>query len=132
MLATVTVDGHEVATVTQTRLIRAPGVTEKRLTQERDLVVGYLLSPPAEELSSPRAGVVLIGGSEGGITAWGMASLLASRGHPTLLLAYFKAPGVPRRLERIPIEHFGKALLRLAEAPGTDDNALVPRLLAWW
>jgi dienelactone hydrolase len=49
-----------------------------------------------------------------------LASLLASRGYPTLDLAYFGAPDLPSRLERIPIEYFEKALRWLAARPEVD------------
>jgi hypothetical protein len=33
-----------------------------------------------------------------------------ARGHPTLSLSYFRAPGLPRELVRIPLEFFRRAL----------------------
>lgn len=123
---TVSADGEDLGTVTQVRRLYRDGVTYEELTMKRDGLVGYLLRPPPQAVKEPRAGVVLIGGAEGGAAAWAEAGLLASRGHPTLLLAYFKAPGVPRTLERIPLEYFETALRRLVELPSTDDDAVVP------
>lgn len=123
---TVSTAGKEVGTVTQIRRLQKPGVTYQRLTKKRDGVVGYLFEPPASETVSPRAAVVLIGGSEGGAASLPEAWLLAARGHPTLSLAYFKESGLPRKLEKIPIEYFGKALKRIGDSPSADSNALVP------
>jgi dienelactone hydrolase len=52
---------------------------------------------------------VAIGGSDGAAPAV-QAALLAAHGHPTLSLCYFRAPGLPRELVRIPLEYFRRAL----------------------
>lgn len=122
----VSASGEDLGTVTQVRRLYRDGVTYEELTIKRDGLVGYLLRPPPTAVTEPRAGVVLIGGAEGGAASWAEAGLLASRGHPTLLLAYFKAPGLPRTLKRVPLEYFETALRRLAALPSTDDDALVP------
>lgn len=122
----VSADGEDLGTVTQVRRLYRAGVTFEELTLKRDGLVGYLLRPPPGAVQKPRAGVVLIGGAEGGAVSWAEAQLLASHGHPTLLLAYFKASRLPRTLERIPLEYFELALRRLAALPSTDNDALVP------
>jgi dienelactone hydrolase len=42
-----------------------------------------------------------------------------------MALAYFHAPGLPRRLQNIPLEYFARALLRLRASPGVDPRRLV-------
>jgi acetyl esterase/lipase len=70
--------------------------------------------------SQPRKAIVMLGGSEGG-KIWSRqklpARLLVERGFCVLSLAYFKAPGLPRSLEEIPLEYFEKALDWLAAQP---------------
>ncbi|HEY1632014.1 MAG TPA: acyl-CoA thioesterase/bile acid-CoA:amino acid N-acyltransferase family protein [Rhizomicrobium sp.] len=55
-------------------------------------------------------GVLVIGGSDGGLGAPGTAMLFASHGYAALSLAYFGAKGLPQTLERVPMETFAKAL----------------------
>ena len=58
------------------------------------------------------------GGSEGALgISMSEAALLASHGIPALAIAYFDEPGLPCRLQRIPLEHFVKALRWLASQP---------------
>lgn len=67
----------------------------------------------------PHPGVLLLGGSEGGLGpgAAQMALALQSEGFSVLHQAYFGAPGTPDALERIPLESFGKALEWLEKHP---------------
>ena len=65
-------------------------------------------------------GVMVIGGSEGGLGLPDTAVLLASHGFTTLSLAYFGAKGLPATLQNIPIEYFGKALEWMRARPETD------------
>ncbi len=59
---------------------------------------------------SPRPlGVVLIGGSDGGEPQL-IAKGLARAGFVALSLAYFARPGLPERLQQIPIEYFARAV----------------------
>jgi dienelactone hydrolase len=67
-----------------------------------------------------RPAVVAFGGAEGGLRTPLLASMLAARGYPTLALAYFKKPGLPRRLRDIPLEYFAKALTWLRSRPEVD------------
>lgn len=62
-------------------------------------------------MGKPRPGIVLIGGSGGGI-GWQefMGGLLASHGYATLSLAYFKSPNLPAMLKDIPLEYFDDAI----------------------
>jgi BAAT / Acyl-CoA thioester hydrolase C terminal/Acyl-CoA thioester hydrolase/BAAT N-terminal region len=55
-------------------------------------------------------GVLIIGGSDAGEGAPGVAMLLASHGFAALSLSYFGAEGLPPTLENVPMEYFQKAL----------------------
>jgi dienelactone hydrolase len=50
-----------------------------------------------------QAGVIVLGGSDGGVPEE-EAAVLAAHGFTTLALAYFAAPGLPRSLVNVPIE----------------------------
>lgn len=67
---------------------------------------GVLVEPKGQH---PRAGVVLIGGSEGGMHERD-AIALAGEGFSVLALAYFGAPGVPPVLQDIPLEYFSRGI----------------------
>lgn len=43
--------------------------------------------------------------------------MLASRGYVTLALAYFGATGLPKAMQRIPIEYFGRAIRSMQSLP---------------
>jgi dienelactone hydrolase len=59
----------------------------------------------------PAPGVVVVGGSDGALeTADPTAAGLARCGFVSLALAYFGLPGLPPRLEQIPLEYFESAL----------------------
>src|SRR5690606_40889625 len=61
----------------------AEGVTHRHLDVGTDGVTGDLYMPPDADGANP-AGVLLIGGSEGGHGPKFAAALLASRGYPAL------------------------------------------------
>ena len=88
----------------------------RELGTDTDQVAGVLALPPAG--SSPRVAVLAIGGSGGGVGMAADAALLASHGHPTLALAYFRYPGRPDRLQDIPLECSATAARRLAAESG--------------
>jgi dienelactone hydrolase len=89
----------------------APGVTHQPLTVAEHGVAGVLVTP-AEPAG---AGVLLIGGSEGGVSFYAakMALMLAAHGYPALAVGYFNAPGLPAELRDIPIEYFANAATKL-------------------
>jgi dienelactone hydrolase len=73
---------------------------------------------------APRGPAVLvIGGSEGGDPSI-VAAGLAARGIPALSVAYFKAPGLPDQLARIPLEYFDRPLAWLQRQPEVDPDRL--------
>ncbi len=62
---------------------------------------------------SPQSAVIVLGGSSGGIPE-SRAKELAEEGFYALALAYFGAESLPKRLHRIPLEYFEKALSLLS------------------
>jgi dienelactone hydrolase len=108
---------------TLTRLAKANGVTATPLAVRGDGFLGRYYRPaPGTNKHVP---VLLIGGSEGGLSMTGEAALLASHGFPALDVAYFGAYGLPRNLERIPLEYFVRAARWLDSRPGVDGRRLV-------
>lgn len=96
------------------------------LHDERPQTVGFYgeyAAPAAANGSRP--GVIVFGGSDGGLYTTVEASLLAAHGYPALALAYFREPGLPRTLQRIPLEYFARAIRWFAGQPGVDPNHLV-------
>ncbi|MBA3717537.1 MAG: acyl-CoA thioesterase/BAAT N-terminal domain-containing protein [Actinobacteria bacterium] len=76
----------------------------------------------ADETGRPGPAVLLLGGSEGGLSGSPIAELLAQHGFPTLALGYFHAPGLPETLANIPLEYFAGALRWLREQPEVDST----------
>lgn len=74
----------------------------------------------------PRPGILLLGGSEGGLGRGvkHMALALQREGFSVLQLAYFGAPGTSDSLERIPLELFDRGLAWLGAQPGVDAQRL--------
>ena len=71
------------------------------------------------------AAVLFLGGSEGGVPDGGSAALLAAHGYPVLALAYFRTPGLPRELKRIPLEYFRDAARWFAKRREVDPKRIV-------
>ena len=76
-------------------------------------LVGVLAAPAG---SGPAPGVLLLGGSEGGLHERD-AEALAGHGFTVLALAYFGLPGLPAGLVDIPVEYFSRGLDVLAAQP---------------
>jgi dienelactone hydrolase len=66
-------------------------------------------------------GVLLLGGSEGGLHERD-AQVLAAEGFTVLALAYFGASGLPRGLVDIPVEYFSRALDVLSAQPAVGER----------
>jgi dienelactone hydrolase len=98
----------------------APGVTAQPV-QENGLA-GMLFRPAA---LAPRPGVLVLGGSGGGLL-WAdeVAPLLASRGFVALALAYFRYPGRPDTTEGLPLEYFAEALAWLRKHPAVQGSSV--------
>ena len=69
------------------------------------------------------AGVLVLGGSEGGMPAR-RAAWLASHGFAALALAYFRFDDLPQELAGIPLEYFGQALNWMARRPEIDRDRI--------
>ena len=121
MRLTVRGGAGELARLDVTRQRQAPGVTGRSLTVAKDGVVGNLFLPAPG--SPPRAGVLLLSGSDGTVPA-ADAALLASHGYPALALGYFNQPGVPKALQNIPVEYFARAARLLRAQPAVNPDAL--------
>lgn len=120
---TATVAGRLIGRTTISRLGKANGVTETQLAVKSDGFLGRYYGPaPGTNRHVP---VLLVGGSEGGLSMTGEAALLASHGYPALDVAYFGAYGLPRSLQRIPLEYFVRAARWLDRRPGVDGRRLV-------
>jgi dienelactone hydrolase len=98
---------RSVASTTVTRRFVADGV---RARPVRDGLYGRLYEPSD---TTKETGVLVIGGSDGGLRTEHIAALLASHGHRAMALAYFGASGLPKELERIRLEYFERAARRL-------------------
>ena len=72
-----------------------------------DGLVGRFYKPPGE---GPFPGVLVLGGSSGGMSGAVKAGLLASHGFAVLTVAYFSEDGLPSHLENIPLEYFKKGI----------------------
>ncbi len=85
----------------------------KRIALREGRLRGLLFLPPGEER---HAGVLVVGGSEGGLPSR-RAAWLASHGFAALALAYFRYDDLPNELAGIPLEYFGTALNWMAHRP---------------
>jgi dienelactone hydrolase len=93
------------------------------LTMDDDGRVGEFWTSRSQD--GPRPGVLLLGGSGGGVPGGG--GPLALAGYPTLALAYHGVEGLPETLAEIPLETFREALDWLAAHPEVDPQ----RLIVW-
>jgi hypothetical protein len=101
----VEVAGQTVATSDVTRRFTHP---EAKATDVRaGGIFGTLFAPPG---AGPFPGIIVLGGSEGGLNSEHVAALLSGRGYAALALAYFGAEGLPPSLEEIPLEYFKRAI----------------------
>jgi dienelactone hydrolase len=120
----VEVGGTTLATRTLVRQLMAPGVTERQLRPDAAGFYGDYFAPIHP---SGRPAVVVLGGSDGGLTRTSslIAAQLASDGHPALALAYFHEPGLPPNLVNVPFEYFETALTWLARQPGINRHRIL-------
>lgn len=95
--------GKQAATAEFEQLRVAEGVRSINVEAQ---IHGVLFVPSG---GGPHPGVLVVGGSEGGLPAE-KAAWLASHGFTALALAYFHYDGLPAELEAIPLEYFGNAL----------------------
>ncbi|GGU53505.1 acyl-CoA thioester hydrolase/BAAT C-terminal domain-containing protein [Lentzea flava] len=96
------------------RRLTVPEGVERLEVRENGLV-GTLFAP--EDDGGDLPGVIVLGGSEGGLHETD-AALLAAHGFVTFALGYFGMKGLPEHLVDIPLEYFGTAIDYLAERSG--------------
>lgn len=102
----VKIGGQKVAESECTKLFISPSVEIEDVTESG--IVGRFFFTPGDD---PKSGIIVIGGSEGGIDfAESYAALLASHGYPALALAYYNINNLPSTLENIPLEYFKNAI----------------------
>jgi dienelactone hydrolase len=117
----VAVHGAVLARASLMRAVTTPSVHSKTLNVAKDGIFGFYFAPTG---GGRHPAVVAVGGSGGGIPV-DMAAMLASHGYPALALAYFAAPGLPRALQRIPLEYFARGVRWLARQPEVDYRHIV-------
>jgi len=103
-------DGATVATAQLEQDPVGMGVRQVKVTGQ---LHGVMFWPAGD---GPHAGVLVLGGSEGGVPRR-RAAWLASHGYAALALAYFHYENLPPQLEAIPLEYFGAALTWMRERP---------------
>jgi dienelactone hydrolase len=103
-------NGKQTASAQLEQAFLREGVRQVKLT---GALHGVLFLP---DTSGPHTGVLVVGGSEGGLPA-PRAAWLASHGYAALALAYFRYEGLPNELSAIPLEYFGQALAWMKERP---------------
>ncbi|MGO9606773.1 MAG: acyl-CoA thioester hydrolase/BAAT C-terminal domain-containing protein [Candidatus Binataceae bacterium] len=116
----VEMDGHPVAdSQLVRRFMKAGDVREE--VREDGLVASFF--HPA---GGPHPGIILLGGSGGGL-AEDHPALLASHGYAVLSLGYFAMAGLPRDLMEIPLEYFERAIawMRRQHAVRADKIAVI-------
>ena len=100
------IEGKTVASADLSRLLVAEGV---RVTGVFDDGLAARLYEP--EKGGPHPGLIVLGGSEGGISsAESNAALLASHGYAALAVAYFNLEGLPKNLVEVPLDYLEKAI----------------------
>jgi dienelactone hydrolase len=109
--------GKTVARTSVSRRITPSSVRVRKLSLRRDGLVGELFTPAGK---TRKPGVVVFGGSEGGDYMIDAAALLAGHGYPTISLAYFGEPGLPKQLVNVKLEYFARAVRLLRRRPGVD------------
>jgi len=80
--------------------------------------------PATREGNGPA--IMLLGGSEGGLSpvVTRHAQALQKAGYSTFHFSWWRAPGQPQRIDRIPIESFEAALEWLRSRPGVDPTSI--------
>ena len=111
------VEGHPVAETHLQQVFSPADLQKIHLT---GALHGTLFLPPTP---GPHPGVLVVGGSEGGLPA-SKAIWLASHGYAALALAYFHYEGLPAQLLNIPLEYFGEAVLWMQQRPEIDPNRI--------
>jgi dienelactone hydrolase len=110
--------GEAVSTAQLEQVFLAEG--EQRLALKEGDLRGVLFLPASKER---RPGVLVLSGSNGGAPVR-QAAWLASHGFAAMALAYFRYDDLPDKLEAIPLEYFGKALVWMSNRPEIQPDRL--------
>jgi hypothetical protein len=97
-----------------------PGEALVRVPLEHDGLRGFLYYPAQ---GGPFPGVIILGGSEGGLFE-GFARVLATNGFAALTLAWFNYPNLPDELVEIPLEYFDRAAAWMKAQPKVKTGGL--------
>ncbi len=122
---TAELDGISLAQASIVRTLGSPDLVVKEVHENG--LVGILYQPPG---AGPFPGVIVLGGSEGGLVVTPDAMLLASHGYAALALAYFRSSqfdeftSLPNAVKMLPVEYFGKAIQWLQVQPGIDPQRI--------
>jgi dienelactone hydrolase len=108
--------GADVAEASYERSWVAPDVTVTEVAEAG--VVGRLHLPPGADLP----GLVIVGGSDGGLGGPTTAALVSGHGVAALSIAYWNHPGTPDGLHDIDVEVVGRACDWLRLRPGVRDE----------
>lgn len=100
--------------------IQCQASTRTLKVEEEGLAATYY----APDSSNQKMGVLVLGGSEGGVPEK-LAKPIVEAGFPTLALAYFKDEGLPSELERIPLEYIYQAVSWLKSQPETMPDKII-------
>ena len=115
------VDSTGMTSSTRFRCVfQKPGEALVRIPLDEDGLSGFLYYP-AE--GGPFPGVIILGGSEGGLFE-PRARAFASNGFATLTLAYFGYPNLPDELVEIPLEYFDRAIAWMKAQPKVNAERL--------
>jgi dienelactone hydrolase len=104
---------------------RRPASYSFATTPERPGKVGFFGNWDRPRDVRQHTAILLFGGSEGGLSGGYQAAALVAHGYPVLDIAYFREPGLPKRLVRIRLEYFEHALRWLAAQPEVDPKRIV-------
>ena len=107
------------ASTTFTRRFSATTLVTTSQSLSKDGFVGQFTYPAG---ARRRPAIVVLSGSGGGLPGPLASAPLAARGYAVLALGYFKLPGLPQQLLRIPLEYFEHALAWLHHQPQVDPN----------
>jgi dienelactone hydrolase len=103
-----------ISAVTRFRCVyQRPGEALVRVPLEKDGLNGFLYYPAQ---GGPFPGVIILGGSEGGLFE-PRARAFAANGFAALTLAYFGYPNLPDELVEIPLEYFDRAIAWMKVQP---------------
>ena len=112
-------DNKEVANAQLVQSFYPEGIHHIDLTGQ---LHGVLFVP---DTPGPHPGILVLGGSEGGMPS-PKAIWLAAHGYSALALAYFRVPGLPQELRDIPLEYFGQAISWMMHRPEIDPDHASP------